>query len=605
MSDLGRDDFDVFEDGKPQKIDAFSYVEIPVERDNRFLFLGRPVGTDARSNRESFGGRVYVIVLDDLDISPLRTGAVKRSAREFVERYLGANDVAAVAYTSGRTEASQDFTSDRQLLLAAIDKFTGQKSRSAALDELDGHYQTLLLAGMANEPGQLERQSNTPEVAELTGVGTRKQFDLERGQRALNVLGTLKNLSEFLAGIRGRRKALLFISEGIDYPMHDVFGVHSASDVMLATRDAISTAARSNVNFFTVDPRGLIGLTSEFIDMQGIEAIMPPAQGAGVGGGVNLNTAPTPMTPQVVLLNELRLTQDALRSLAEETGGFATVNANALSSTFERIVDNNSRYYVLGYYPPSHQRDGQFHRIDVRVKRPGLRVQARRGYASPRGKTPEERKRDDDARRARDARRPNADNTSAELRDVLGRPLQQSGLTFSVQAAPFRGAQKDASVALAIEFDGDKLDFAPQNNETVFCVEGGALHVRHQRTGQSSARHAFGSGSDAQGADVSLGEGPRVARQPTIEPGAGALPAAHRRARDRRRPSRVGILRSGSAGFPEGSGDAERAAPHCCVGGRRRDRSTRSDRGEIVAQRRHQPARVHLERRPRALCRSV
>ncbi len=96
----------------------FSYVELPVERPDRFAVLGRPVTTDVRSNARPFDGRVYVLVLDDVDISPLRTSIVKKSAREFIERHFGANDLAAVVYTSGRTDATQDFTNDRDLLIA-------------------------------------------------------------------------------------------------------------------------------------------------------------------------------------------------------------------------------------------------------------------------------------------------------------------------------------------------------------------------------------------------------------------------------------------------------------------------------------------------------
>ncbi len=73
VTGLTRDDFEVFEDGKPQKVDLFSYVELPVERPERFAVLGRPVTSDARSNARPFDGRVYVLVLDDVDISPLRT----------------------------------------------------------------------------------------------------------------------------------------------------------------------------------------------------------------------------------------------------------------------------------------------------------------------------------------------------------------------------------------------------------------------------------------------------------------------------------------------------------------------------------------------------
>ena len=84
------------------------------------------------------------------------------------------------------------------------------------------------------------------------------------------MLDTLKNTSEFLASVRGRRKAVVFFSEGIDYPIYDLFGSQNASDVIRATRDAVTMAARANVNYFTVDPRGLVGMTSEFMEMQAI-----------------------------------------------------------------------------------------------------------------------------------------------------------------------------------------------------------------------------------------------------------------------------------------------------------------------------------------------
>jgi VWFA-related protein len=100
---------------------------------------------------------------------------------------------------------------------------------------------------------------------------------------------------------------------------------------------------------------------------------------------------------------ELMLSQGSLRELAEQTGGVASVNTNSLTNTFTRIVEANSRYYVLGYYPPTHARDGRFHKIEVKTKRPGLRVAARRGYGSPRGRTAEERKRDEEAKRAKEA----------------------------------------------------------------------------------------------------------------------------------------------------------------------------------------------------------
>ncbi|RPI55546.1 MAG: VWA domain-containing protein [Acidobacteria bacterium] len=471
ISDLAREDFEVFEDGKPQKVEMFSYVEIPIERDQRFALEDRPIPVDTHSNRQPFSGRLYVIVLDDLDVSAMRTAQVRKSAKEFVDRYMGANDIAAVIHTSGRTDAAQEFTGNKQLLHAAIDKFVGRRMRSLTIERLDAYYQRL--SQLYNDQSTSSDESNNqpPESTDPGGHSRLEPTDFERGYRAVGVLDTLRYTAEFLTSVRGRRKAVLFFSEGIDYPITDSFGGHSASDVIRATQDAITMAARANVNYYTIDPRGLVGMTNEFMEMQGggspemagAPAMRTPGTNAamtGILGGTN-----GVFNAQSELMAELMLSQGSLRELAEQTGGIASVNTNSLTTTFDRIVQANSRYYVLGYYPPTHPRDGRFHKIEVRVKRPGLRVAARRGYASPRGRTAEERKRDDEARRAREARRPNADKTSAELRNVLTSPLQQGGLTFSVQAAPFKNTQKEASVALAIEIDGNRLPYSPPNEK--------------------------------------------------------------------------------------------------------------------------------------------
>ena len=467
VNGLGRDDFEILENGRPQKIDTFSMVEIPVEKPVEFVYEGRPVAPDTQTNRKPFDGRVYVIVLDDLDVSAMRSTPLKDAAKKFVREFMGANDLAAVVYTSGRKDAAQEFTTNRELLLASIDKFIGQRMRSLSLDRLDSYYQTIAFGyNKRNDADPGTGSINSPDAAGYGRVSD--PTELERGTRALNVLDTLKNTAEFLGSVRGRRKALLFFSEGLDYPIRDVFGAHDATTVIRASQDAISMAARANVNFYAIDPRGLAGMTTDFMEGAGI------ANGAGSSGPVILvpgtNTPSSGITGgtgifsvQDELMQEFRTSQDTLRELTEETGGFAALNTNDVEPAFERIVNANSRYYVLGYYPPTHPRDGRFHKIEVRVKRPDVRVEARKGYASPRGRTPEERKREEEARLARDARRPDGKRTSTPLLTALASPIPQSGLTFTVQAAPFKNTANEASIALAIELDGGKLPYSEPN----------------------------------------------------------------------------------------------------------------------------------------------
>ena len=413
VDDLTAADFEVREDGRPQKIATFSLVDIPLERAERPLFAAAPIERDVQTNQE-VDGRVYVIVLDDLHIHPLRSARVKAAARRFIERHFGANDLAAVVYTGGRTDAGQEFTNNRRLLLAAIDKFMGQKLRSSTLERLDEYRRTL---GM-REPGDRIEDPTT----------------MERGYKARSTLDSMRRLADYMAGVRGRRKAVLFISEGIDYDIHDVFNNRDASNIVDSTRDAIGAATRANVSIYGIDPRGLSAMGEEGIEVDSF----PDDPSAGLSS--------------TSMLSELQLSQDSLRVLSDETGGFAAVNRNDFDGAFERVVRDNSTYYLLGYYSSNERRDGRFRKIEVRVTRPGLQVRYRRGYQAPRGRAPETKA---------------AAGASAAMRDAMGSPLPMAGIGMSVFAAPFKGAAPNAAVAVALELQAG--EFAYTEKDGVFA----------------------------------------------------------------------------------------------------------------------------------------
>jgi VWFA-related protein len=193
VADLEENDFQIFEDGVRQDISAFTRVNIPIERAERPLFASRPVEPDVTSNARPFEGRVYVLVLDDLQTAAFRTGQVKKAAREFVERHMAANDVAAVIHTSGRGDAGQEFTSNKRLLLAAIDRFMGRKLRSTTLERLD----------------EYQRQRAIPREGDAKRV--QDPLDMQRGFDARSSLESLKAISDFVGNIRGRRKAIIYL----------------------------------------------------------------------------------------------------------------------------------------------------------------------------------------------------------------------------------------------------------------------------------------------------------------------------------------------------------------------------------------------------------
>jgi VWFA-related protein len=409
VDDLQATDFQVFEDGKPQKVGSFGLVRIPVERAEMPLFAGRPIEPDVETNDRPFDGRVYLIVLDALHTSPMYTVRVRAAARQFIERSMGANDVAAVVSTRGG--ASQDFTSSKPLLVAAVDRFMGNSLQSATLNKIDDYARKQAMSTMDATPTDNE--------------------DVERAFNAQSTLRTIGRLADFMSGVRGRRKALILFSEGIDYDVTNVTGNQGASAVLDDSRDAIGAATRSNVSIYSIDPRGLSANL-------GFDASMPSPP-ADADPSYHLDTTG--------LLAEARLEQDSLRVLADETGGFASLNSNDFASAFDRIQRDNSSYYVLGYYPTNDRRDGKFRTIEVKVSRPGLSVRARKGYMAPRGKAP--------AAAAAEA----SEGTPPVLRDLLNSPLPIPGLRMAATAAVFKGKGSTGTVTLVVQANGRDLSF--------------------------------------------------------------------------------------------------------------------------------------------------
>jgi VWFA-related protein len=420
VRNLGRDDFQVFEDGKPQSVTTFALIDIPIERAEQPLFAKTIIEPDVRTNARDFDGRLYMIVLDDLHTNVARSPRVKAAARDFITRYMGANDVAAIVTTSGRSNQTQEFTGSKRLLIAAVDKFMGDKLRSSTLERIDEYNRT--------------RDFRT------AGDPVTDPAEMERSFKASRTLEALRNVSDYLAGIRGRRKALVFISEGIDYDIHDVFNNRNASTVIDDTREAIAAATRANVSIYSVDPRGLTSLGDEAIEI------------AGLPGDTSLNLGTQS------LQNELRLAQDSLRVLSDETGGFAAVSSNDFAKAFERITQENSSYYVLGYYPANDRRDGRFRKIEVRLTRQGLQVRARKGYVAPRGRA---------------STRPNnaVPGASPALNEAFASPLQVAGLTLNAFAAPFKGTAPNATVVLVLEAAAGGFKFTEQDGKYLDTVD--------------------------------------------------------------------------------------------------------------------------------------
>ena len=373
VDDLSGDDIEVYEDGVRQSVAAFRRVDIARERFE--VAVSYPSGDVTTNGDPGRPGRVYLLLLDDLHTHPLRSAEVKGIAREFIENGLLLHDLAAVAMTSG-LGSSQHFTGDRRLLLEAVDQFVGRYVYPARRPRW--------------WPGGDARERSGGGLPGLERMGGEREL---KARNAREMLAAIERFAEWLGSVDARRKAMVVIGQGIDYDTSDLFGDREALGLLGETARVADAAARNNVTIYAIDPRGL-----------------PTAEESSIRTRFLVDESP----------EATWRAKQSLRALAEETGGFAFINSNQFSQAFERIVEEQSTYYLLGYVAPRDVPDGRLHHIRIRVGRPDVIVAARRSYVHGR-------------------RRGSRGDVATEMVRLLDSPLPQRGLRLEVTSLRMRG----------------------------------------------------------------------------------------------------------------------------------------------------------------------
>jgi VWFA-related protein len=405
---LTAEDFTVLENGRPQPIKTFTAIELPDVVEEVPVAWMRDVQPDISRNDTLSNRRIVVLVLDDATPMPAEeVPRVKTMARRVIAR-LGPEDLAAVVFTFNK-RAGQEFTTDRARLLAAVDKFNG---------------------GIDKQP--VEGPFN-PDPLQQTVVSIPfDQFNPKALQLYSSVVGTLRVLSEYLADLPERRKALIFASVGLPLDieaaqpklisLENMNGdaAAAAQSLFQGLEKAFEAAQRANVNIYSLDPGGL----------------RAPAGRYDVFAGTG-ELAASPGT----------LNRDFLYALSANTGGFTLTDTNEIDKAITQILRENASYYLLGYEPPNPRAEGRFRRVEVRVNRPGLTVRARSGYYEPSGK-----------KAGKEAPAPPA------MEKALSAIVPTADVALQATAAPFAlGGRNEAGVAIALAV----RQSVPQNAERV------------------------------------------------------------------------------------------------------------------------------------------
>ena len=440
VTDLTRADVTVTEEGTPQEIVAFDRISLP--RVQPASSAAAPIGPaqDVSTNEGIDRARVFVLVMDALHIAPARNIAVRRYARQFIEEYMGPADLAAVLSPGGLPSATEDFTSDKARLLAAIDNFGGTKLTSATV----------------------ERDQESRRFYDGVPMhGGKDPDDGERANRASSLTRTLEAIALHAERIEGRRKALLLFSEGIDYDTSDIMGESQryASEVLRAMGRATGALMRTNVALYSIDPRMLSTPQADIIETPIYE------RSPGKPGGLS----------ERGIDEEFAASVRSLRDMAQATGGFLATD-KGLGRAFDQIVDETSEYYVLGYTPAKPARPGESRNLAVTTSRRGVTLVARRGYVMPQregiaisqaedpmsaagGGSPRQRRNMPASILSTTAAPTSTPGVPGPLAQLLASPLPKAGLPIRVQAIPFLGGDGKALIQLVVEVLGAGLQF--------------------------------------------------------------------------------------------------------------------------------------------------
>lgn len=435
VTDLRPEDFEIREDGKVREITNFSYVSnetaeeivrAPGEKKAPPVKFDRkaPPVPSARLKPEQVR-RTVALVADDLGLSFESTKWVRDALRKYVDEQMQPGDLVAVIRSSAGVGALQQFTTDRRQLHAAIDRIkwsaTG-RGGIGAFGALDSDPLGLTIgAGGAGGNG-------ASGASDRGAVPTRNaNAELENFREEVFTVGTLGALNYVVRGLRelpGRKSVVLF-SDGIRMYNRD----GRSNRVRDALYRLTDLANRASVVFYTLDARGLVN--TDFI---GADVQNSPGEDVR-------NTRSRAFFDS----------QGGLSELAEETGGFLVKNNNDLNAGIRRVLNDQKGFYLIGYKPDAATFNPaaggrRFHKFEMKVKRPGLKVRTRGGFF---GFTDEE---------ARPSRRTPHDQILAALTS----PFSSGGVALRLTTVYLNDAQAGPVMRSLLHIEGKNLEFKKQ-----------------------------------------------------------------------------------------------------------------------------------------------
>jgi VWFA-related protein len=320
IADLKPEEIEIYENGEKQKITNFSFVSARKTVTEKT----KPVDKDAipipqTALRPEQIRRTIALIVDDLSLSFESAYYTRRALKRFVDEQMQDGDLVAIVRTGSGIGALQQFTSDKRMLYAAIEKVKWNPMGTAGISAFAPIEATPLETLVAAGNDTVTEEQIQEEKDRMNAFN-----DFRSSTFVTGTLGALQYIVTGMSELPGRKSVILF-SDGFRLFERDNQGFESSGRVMEFMRQLVDLANRSSVVFYTVDPRGLQTL--------GLSA-------ADNTGGMTVQSMNAAISER---RDQLFETQSALSYLARETGGFAVLNNNDLSPPCARGSELLSR----------------------------------------------------------------------------------------------------------------------------------------------------------------------------------------------------------------------------------------------------------------------
>ena len=378
VPDLKLEDFEVYDNGKRQDLQFMEFVSVTGPGRTEGSGPTTIAGVDTSVSRDLTAKdlkRVIAFVVDDVTIPREDMARARDMLSDFVDTKMLDGDLVAVVRTIGGMGLLEQFTADKTILRRAIAQL-GVRSIPPHLAFTNPD-----LGRISAQPGP-SGESGLATVTET--VSTMGDFEgpsegTNQVPRSVVALSVANQVVDALRQIPGR-KNLVLISGGL--PLFDLTkGGSVISDVSYVFEKFADNATRSGVVINTMDIRGLqvAGAVGRFEDTPGRSALLSSADDVtrgrinDAGFGRGMDTARLGDRPPTELLT--------LRELAGRTGGVAVVNSNNFAAGLEKVLGRSRGYYRLAYRP-TEKFDNKYHRLEVKVRRPGARIFSAEGYVA-------------------------------------------------------------------------------------------------------------------------------------------------------------------------------------------------------------------------------